>query len=105
MQFADGIRQVVTDIFGMTRRAETGELLRRERDRAAWVEADDVMAAVAQMAAMAGRDAMPFTEFCAGLRAGWGSASSVAMPDGEMARVMEPYESRERPLRVAAVMA
>ena len=104
LQFADGIRQAVTDVFGMTKRAETGEALRRERDRAAWEEADEVMAAVAQMAAMAGRDAMPFTEFCDGLREGWGSASSVAAPDGEMARVMEPYESRERPLRVAAVM-
>ena len=104
LQFADGVRQAVTAVFGMTQKAETGESLRRERDRAAWAEADEVMAAVAQMAAMAGRDAMPFTEFCDGLREGWRSASSLAAPDGEMARVMEPYESRERPLRVAAVM-
>ncbi len=104
LQFAEGIRQAAKDIFGMTQRAETGETLRRERDRAAWAEADTVMAAVAQMAAMAGRESVPLPEFCGRLREAWGGASSLAMPEGEMARVMEPYESRERPLRVAAVM-
>ena len=104
LEFAEGLRQAAGEVFGLTQKIEAGEALRRERDRASWEEAEEGMAAVAQMAAMAGRETLPFAEFCDRLREGWRSASSLASPEGEMARVMEPYESRERPLRVAAVM-
>ena len=103
MAYASGLRQAV-QMFGLLEQAETGEPLRRNRDRKAWEEADEVLTAIAQMAALAGREAISFSEFCAALREGWASASALTSREGEMVQVMEPYESRERPLRVAAVM-
>ena len=104
LQFADGLKQAVENIFNLLARAETGEPVRRARDYAAWAEAEEVMEAVAHMAAISGRESVSFAEFCGGLREGWRSAAAVGSPDGEMARVMEPYESRERPLKIVAVM-
>ena len=59
---------------------------------------------LAQMAALSGRQAMTFEAFHDELLATWKTASSTAIAEGDRVRVAEPYDARERPLKVAAVM-
>ena len=51
------------DFFGLTDRIEQGEPTRQERDRAAWQAANEVLQALAQMAALSGRSLMTFDAF------------------------------------------
>ena len=102
-QFADLIEEVV-NTFGLAARIEEGEPTRQERDRAAWSAARETLRALAQMAALSGRRTMTFDAFYDELSAAWQGASSIAIAHGDMVRVAEPYDSRERPLKVAAVM-
>ncbi len=90
--------------FGMYERIAQGEQTRQHRDRAAWQAAQDVLGALAQMAALSGRQAMTFEAFHDELLATWKTASSTATAEGDRVRVAEPYDTRERPLKVAAVM-
>ena len=102
-RFAELIEETV-EFFGLSSRIEDGEPTRQERDRAAWSAAREVLRALAQMSALSGRQAMTFDAFYDELSAAWQGASSTAVAHGDMVRVAEPYDSRERPLKVAAVM-
>lgn len=102
-RFATLIEDAVT-FFGLEERIAQGEPTRQERDRAAWSAAREVLRALAQMAALSGRQAVTFETFYDSLLAAWQGASSIAVAQGDMVRVAEPYDSRERPLKVAAVM-
>lgn len=81
-----------------------GGLGRAERDRAALREALAILEAVAEMARLSGRAALSFAQFTDDLVRAWQSASALAPTEGDVVRVIEPYDARERPLKVAAVM-
>ena len=102
-RFAELIEESVT-FFGLADRIAQGEPTRQERDRAAWQAAQEVLQALAQMTALSGRSLMTFDAFYDELLIAWQSASSTAVAEGDMVRVAEPYDARERPLKVAAVM-
>ncbi len=102
-EFIERLREIVTE-FGLEARIEAGEPTRAQRDRAALKEAWEVLAALAQMSAFAGRHTLTFPAFHEALLAAWSSASALAHAEGDRVRVAEPYDARERPLKVAAVM-
>ena len=101
--FAERVQEILT-AFGLTERIGTGDPVRQKRDQAALKEALEVLWDVAQMAEIAGRAQMTFAAFHAELLAAWESASAIAPMEGDRVRVVEPYDARERPLKVAAVM-
>ena len=90
--------------FGLQERIAQGEPTRQQRDRTAWQTAKDVLQALAKMAALSGRDTLTFPGFHDELLAAWQASSSIATAEGDRVRVAEPYDARERPLKVAAVM-
>ncbi len=102
-EFAALVHDIVMG-FGLEERIEAGEPTRAGRDRAAWREAGEGMLALGQMSAFAGRARLSFAEFHDGLLKLWNSASAIASAEGDRVRVAEPYDARERPLRIAAVM-
>ncbi|MCW3054889.1 MAG: helicase/exodeoxyribonuclease subunit [Chthonomonadales bacterium] len=102
-EFIERLREIVTE-FGLEARIEAGEPTRAQRDRAALKEAWEVLAALAQMDSFAGRHKLAFSAFHEALLAAWNSASALAYAEGDRVRVAEPYDARERPLKVAAVM-
>ena len=102
-EFARLIVEIVGS-FGLEDRIAQGEPKRQQRDRAAWDGAGEVLQALAQMAALSGRGLMTFDAFYEELQTAWQSTSATAVAPGDMVRVAEPYDARERPLRVAAVM-
>ena len=102
-EFIERLREIVT-AFGLEARIEAGEPTRAQRDRAALKEAWEVLAALAQMDRFAGRHTLAFPAFHDGLLAAWNSASALAHAEGDRVRVAEPYDARERPLKVAAIM-
>lgn len=102
-EFIERLREIFT-AFGLEARIEAGEPTRAQRDRAALKEAWEVLTALAQMSAFAGRHTLPFPAFHDALLAAWNSASAIAHAEGDRVRVAEPYDARERPLKVAAVM-
>lgn len=101
--YIERLREIVTE-FGLETRVELGEPTRAQRDRAALKEAWEVLAALAQMSAFAGRHLLSFPAFHEELLAAWNSASALAYAEGDRVRVAEPYDARERPLKIAAVM-
>lgn len=102
-EFIERLREIVTE-FGLEARIEAGEPTRAQRDRAALKEAWEVLGALAQMSAFAGRHTLAFPAFHEALLAAWNSASALAYAEGDRVRVAEPYDARERPLKIAAVM-
>ena len=102
-EFTERLREIVTE-FGLESRIEAGEPTRAQRDRAALKEAWEVLAALAQMSAFAGRHTLTFPAFHDALIAAWSTASALAHAEGDRVRVAEPYDARERPLKIAAVM-
>ncbi len=102
-EFTERLREIVTE-FGLESRIEAGEPTRAQRDRAALKEAWEVLAALAQMSAFAGRHTLTFPAFHEALVTAWNSASALAHAEGDRVRVAEPYDARERPLKIAAVM-
>ncbi|HZT44514.1 MAG TPA: PD-(D/E)XK nuclease family protein [Chthonomonadaceae bacterium] len=77
---------------------------RAERDRVALREALAVLEAVTEMARLSGRAALSFVQFSEDLMRAWQSASALGPSEGDVVRVIEPYDARERPLKVAVVM-
>ncbi|MCW3100560.1 MAG: helicase/exodeoxyribonuclease subunit [Chthonomonadaceae bacterium] len=102
-EFIERLREIVTE-FGLEARIEAGEPTRAQRDRAALKEAWEVLGALAQMSGFAGRHTLTFPAFHEALLAAWNSASALAYAEGDRVRVAEPYDARERPLKIAAVM-
>jgi ATP-dependent helicase/DNAse subunit B len=102
-EFVDRIREIVSG-FGLEERIALGEPIRAQRDRVALTEALDVLSALAQMARITLRSSLSFAEFHEELLDAWQSAASIASSEGDRVRVAEPYDARERPLKVAAVM-
>lgn len=102
-RFALLIEEIVSH-FGLQERIAQGEPTRQQRDRTAWQSAKDVLQALAQMSAFSGRSALTFEAFHDELLAAWQASSSIATAEGDRVRVAEPYDARERPLKVAAVM-
>lgn len=101
--FADCIVQLCEG-FGLLERIAQGEPLRQQRDRAAYEEATRVMHALTRMARLSGRGRMSFAAFHDELRQAWEHASALALPEGDLVRVSEPYDARERPIKIAAIM-
>lgn len=102
-EFIERLREMVVE-FGLENRIEAGEPTRAQRDRAALKEAWDVLTALAQMSGFAGRHTLGFPAFHDALVAAWNASSALAYAEGDRVRVAEPYDARERPLKVAAVM-
>jgi ATP-dependent helicase/nuclease subunit B len=102
-EYADLIRELIT-VFGIEERIAPGEPTRRERDRAALQTAQEVLYALTQMFALSGRGPVTFSQFHDELTAAWRGASSLGAPTGETVHVAEPYDARERNVKVAAVM-
>jgi ATP-dependent helicase/nuclease subunit B len=102
-EFAALVREIIVQ-FDLEARIDLGERTRQERDRTALKEALDVMQDVVQMAALSGRAMLSFAEFHEELLAAWEQTTSLAPVHGDVVRIVEPYDSRERPIKVAAVM-
>jgi ATP-dependent helicase/nuclease subunit B len=103
VEFAKRIREVMTE-FGLEERIATGDPVRQKRDHAALKLAMEVMDNVATMDSLSGRALVSFAEFHDSLLTAWQSAAAIAPIEGDVVRVAEPYDARERPLKVAAVM-
>ena len=102
-RFAPLIEEIVGH-FGLQERIAQGEPTRQQRDRTAWQTAKDVLQALARMASFSGRNTLGFDEFHDELLSAWQASSSIATAEGDRVRVAEPYDARERSLKVAAVM-
>ena len=109
-EMVDTVRDLVTG-FGLDERIADGEPARQERDRAALQGAMDVLAGLGDLFALAERDTVrsrkelfSFQAFHTELESAWQSASSMAAPTGEIVHVAEPYDTRDRPVKIAAVM-
>jgi ATP-dependent helicase/nuclease subunit B len=103
VRFADLIRELI-EAFGLEERIALGEPTRRERDHAALKTAMELLYALAQMFALSGRGSVTFQQFHDELAVAWRGASSLGVQVGDMVHVAEPYDARERSLKVAAVM-
>ena len=91
-------------VFGLEERIATGERNRIERDREALKQGMALLQDLAQMALLSGRNMMTFAEFHEALLMVWEGATSLVPSGRDVVCVCEPYDSRERPLKVAAVM-
>lgn len=90
--------------FGMDDRIVTGDPVRQQRDRSALRVAADVLKDVEHMCELAGRERLAFDEFHDALLSAWQQTTAIAPLQGDLVRVAEPYDARERPLKAAAVM-
>lgn len=108
---ADAIREGV-DGFGLQARIELGEPARRERDHAALQGALEILDALQELFTLSRNEAIArgrsepfsFALFHARLASAWQSGAAIAAPEGDRVHVTEPYDTRDRPIRVAAVM-
>jgi ATP-dependent helicase/nuclease subunit B len=90
--------------FGMTEAAQTGDPGIARRDRAAWSEAVRVLQYAVQVEEFAVRPPLDLAGFHRLAETAWKTASISPGTDPDAVRVAEPYDSRERPIRVAVVM-
>lgn len=90
--------------FGLLTRSEGGETLRALRDTGAWKALKEVLEALQMMAVVSGETAIPLRHFYHELRKALQETSVTVTLSEEHVRVAEPYEARESPLRVVAVM-
>ena len=100
---ADALRAAIA-AFGLEQRIDKGEATRSACDRTAWEAALSALNALTEMTGFADRPMLTFAEFHDRLLSVWHGTNSTARPEGDIVRVMEPYDTRERPLRFAAVM-
>ena len=103
IEFIESLMECIT-VFGLEERIATGERNRIERDREALKQGVALLNDLAQMALLSGRNRMTFAEFHDALLAAWEGATSLVPSGRDVVCVCEPYDSRERPLKVAAVM-
>ena len=103
LHFVRGMQDAIAR-FALVARVQDGEPVRAERDLAAWEMLGETLEALSQMDALTGQETLTFAQFHDALLTAWQGASSLAVPQGDLVRVYEPFDSRERPLRIAAVM-
>jgi ATP-dependent helicase/nuclease subunit B len=101
--FAERVLSAV-EVFGLLERIDQGEPMRAIRDRAVWKSAQEVLDSLVRMAWIGRRATLSQEEFFRELGAAWRDTSALALMLEESVRVVEPYETREAPARVAAVM-
>lgn len=104
-EFAEGIKESIAR-FGLEERIALGEPNRQARDKAALERGLNLLFALSHVSGLVGRERMRFAEFHDLLQTAWERETSLPAGEGDhdQVRVMEPYDSRERPLKVAAVM-
>ncbi len=102
-EHAARVKEVVAQ-FGMETRIKDGEPTRIRRDEAAWREACEGMSALGQMSAFGENSLLSFAQFHDALLGLWNAASATASAEGDRVRVAEPYDARQRPVKVAAIM-
>src|SRR5579871_1971611 len=101
--FKERLAECIT-VLGLEERIATGERNRVERDREALKQGMALLDDLAEMALLSGKNRMPFAEFHDALLMAWEGAASLVPSGRDVVCVCEPYDSRERPLKVAAVM-
>jgi ATP-dependent helicase/nuclease subunit B len=99
-----GILDDVWEEFGLMARMADGEPRRQACDHAARQAAQEVLSALAEMGKMSGKMVTGFPAFHDQLMAAWQTATAMATLPGNLVRVYEPYDTRQRPLRAAIVM-
>jgi len=102
-QFAAAVREIVT-AFGMEARIDAGARNRRDGDLAALREALEALDGIVRLARIRADGPIGLREFRDGLVEAWTNA--IARPEAadDAVRVLEPFASRERPMRFAAIM-
>ncbi len=101
--FAERVSGAV-ESFNLLARSEKGETLRTLRDAGAWKELKAVLEAMQLFALLSGETAIPLRRFYSELRRALQETSANVSLSEEHIRVAEPYEVRDHPLRVVAVM-
>lgn len=90
--------------FGLLERGEKGETLRALRDAGAWKKLQEVLEALRLFSLLSGEGATSLRRFYNDLKRALQETSAAVLLSEEHVRVSEPYEARESPLRVVAVM-
>ena len=101
--YAEWLLRVVEE-FGLESRIEEGVTLRAQRDLTAWTIAKELLEAMQHLARIQGRVRFTFEQFCDGLQEAWSRTSALASLEGDCVQVLEPYETRSRPLKVVILM-
>ncbi len=101
--YREWLLRVVAE-FEFETKIEEGFSLRAQRDRTAWETAQEVLEAIQHLSRLGGKKTFTFEPFCERLREAWSRTSTLASAEGDRVQVLEPYETRSTPLRVAAVM-
>jgi ATP-dependent helicase/nuclease subunit B len=97
------LRDIVAT-FGLEERIVTGEQTRIDRDKAALKEAMSAFDALHRIALLRSTGVVAFGDFHTLLCEAWANTSAFPDTVGERVCVIEPHNSRERQIRVAAVM-
>lgn len=89
---------------GIRERLEYGETWRMARDQAALFAAIETLTEAVRIASLRSIGPISFTKFHQMLTEAWRNGSAMGSLEGDRVRVTEPYDARETPVRVAAVM-
>ncbi len=102
-EFVETMKNIVVE-FGMEARIDKSEGTRKERDSIALKEGFEILSALSQMARIGLRETMSFEEFYQETLASWNGAVSMASSKENEVKVVDPFDSRQSPIRVAAVL-
>ena len=101
--FARVVGEIIAT-FGLEGRIAKSDRARMERDKSALRTGMATIDALVRMAEMRSAGILPFSAFHALLRDAWENSIAYPEHDGDQVCVIEPHASRERPIRICAVM-